>query len=161
MKPIAIVIFKYSGILLIWRLILWWVMFFSPFDIPELIPHTPIKIYGLFIVGMILTILIFAEKEILRNNTQSKIVTLTLYGTAICFIMEIIFHVILTFTETSDKLYYFIKGVTTTTILCAFLSFFIAFQLKTRRTKRLLLLIGIFFALFKILTLAFPSFIKS
>ena len=144
-----------------WLLILWWVMFFSPFGIPELIPYTPIKTYGLFFTGMILTILIFAEKKILRNNPQSNIINLTLSGTVICFIMEVIFQVILSFTESSDKLYYFIKGVTTTTILCAFLSFFIAFQLKTRRTKRLLLLIGIFVALFKILTLAFPSFMKS
>lgn len=161
MKPVAIIIIKYSGILLIWILILWWAIFFSPFNIPELIPHTPIKTYGLFFGTMILTTLIFAEKELLRNNAKLNIVTLTLIGTAICFTTEVIFQAILSSTDLSNKLYHYVKGVTSTTMLCVFFPFFIAFQLKTKRTGLLLLFIVIFLILFKLLTLAFPIVPKS
>lgn len=129
----------------------------SPFGIPEYIPHTPIKIYGLLVIGTILTVLIFAQKELLRKNATLGIIELTLLGTAICFIREFIFQIILSFTETSDKLYHFIVALTSITIICAFLSFFVAFQLKTRHTKRLLLFIVLSLILFKLLMITFPK----
>jgi len=160
MKPITIIIIKYSAILLLWVLILWWVTFFSPIDIPEFIPHTPIKLYGLLFFGFTLTILILAQKEFLAKNTMLNVVNLTLLGAAICFINEAIFQLILSFTEVSNKLYYIIKGTITTTILWTVLSFFVAFQLKTKRTGRLVLFIVALIILFKILTIAFPTLIK-
>jgi hypothetical protein len=161
MKPFSITIVKYSGILLLWVLILWWGTFFSPLNIPEFIPHTPIKVYGLLFFGFTLTILILAQKEFLTKNTTLNVVNLTLLGAAICFINEVVFQFIISFTETSDKLYYFIRGTVTTTILWTVLSFFTAFQLKTRRTGQLILFILVFIVLFKVLTMAFPAFFKS
>jgi len=157
MKPASITVLKYSGILLICVLTLWWTIFYSPFNIPEYVPYIPVKVYGLFFSGMVLTILIFAQKELIRNNQQFNTSSLTLYGAFICFIMEIIFQVILSFTNSSDKLYYFIRGVATSLALFSTLSFFVAFQLKTKNTKRLLLFIVIFLALFKGLTIVFPQ----
>src|SRR5580692_4748566 len=161
MKPVTIIIIKYSGILLAWFLIAWWAVFFSPFNIPEYIPYTPIKVYGLFLCGFILTVLIFSGKELLRRESTLGIVNLTLIGTAICFLNEVVFQFILSFTLTADRLSLFIEGVITTTIFCAFLSFFVAFQLKTKRTGRLVLFIVALIILFKILTIAFPTLIKS
>jgi len=160
MKQVAIIVIKYSGILLISFVDLWWLMFLSPFNIPEFIPHTPIKIYGLFLTGFILTILILSEKELLKKNAALSIFNLTLIGTTICFINELIFHFILSLTEPSDKLRYFIDGVTSTTIFCAFLSFFVAFQLKTKRTERLVFFIFLFGVLFSLITKAFPTLVN-
>lgn len=157
MKPITILILKYAGILSGMFLILWWTIFFSSFNIPEFIPHTPIKIYGLFLCGFILTILIFSQKELLRKNETFSIGNLTLIGTAICFINEVVFQFILSFTNEIDKLYYFFSGVISTTIFSALLSFLLAFQLKTRRTGQLLLFILTIIILFKGLIIFFPS----
>jgi hypothetical protein len=157
MKPATIIITKYSVILFIWVLLLWWALFLSPFDVPEYIPYTPIKIYGLAFTAFILTILILSHKEALRKIPGLSISGLIFIGTAICFIMELLFQFTQSFTLTSDKLRYFVSGVKITTIYGAILSFLIAFQLKTKRTNLLLLFIVIIFLLFKVLTMVFPS----
>lgn len=161
MKPATILIIKYSGILLVWVLILWWITFYSPISIPEFIPYTPIKLYGLLFFGFTLTILILAQKEFLAKIATLNVAKLTLLGAVICFINEVVFQLILSFTEVSDKLYYFIKGTIMTTVLWTALSFFVAFQLKTKRTGRLILFILIFAAIFKVLTMIFPAIGKS
>lgn len=161
MKPATIIVIKYSGILLAWVVILWWVTFFSPINIPEFIPYTPINLYGLLFFGFTLTILIMAQNEFLRIDTTLNVVNLTVLGAAICFVMEVIFQFILSFTDEYDKLYFFIHRTTTMTIFCAVLSFFIAFQLKTKRTGRLILFIVIFLIIFKGLSMIFPAIIKS
>jgi hypothetical protein len=157
MKPATIIILKYSGLLLFAFLIAWWFCFFSPFNIPEYIPHTPIKIYGLILTALILTTLILSQKELLKENEIRSVINLTLLGTVINFVNELIFQFILSFTETSDKLYHFIMGTTTTTIFCAILSFFVAFQLKTKRTGRLIFYICVSLIAFKVLTILVPS----
>jgi hypothetical protein len=155
------IILKYSGILLALFLITWWLVYFSTFNIPEFIPYTPIKVYGLFLSGYILTILILSQKEVLKKIKYLTVFNLTLIGASICFINELIFQFILSFTETSDKIYYFLKGVTLTTLLCAIFSFFVAYQLKTKRTSRLILFIILFFAFFKVLSILFPILVTS
>jgi len=102
--------------------------------------------------------LILSQKELLKKTPTLSVVNLTLLGTTICFINEVIFHFILSFTDEVSRLFYFVEGVTTTTTLCAVLSFFVAFQLKTKRTGKLVLFIAVFLILFKGLTLVFPSF---
>jgi len=157
-KSIAIIIAKYSGILLASFLILWWAMFYSSLNIPEVIPFTQIRVYGLGLGGCILTVLILSQKELLKKTPALSVVNLTLLGTTICFINEVIFHFILSFTYDTNKLYHFLEGVVSMTTLCAVLSFFVAFQLKTKRTGKLVLFIAVFLILFKGLTLVFPSF---
>jgi len=123
MKPVTILVIKYSGVLLVWLLILYWVLFLSPFNIPEFIPRTPIKVYGLLLTGFILTILIFSQKELLRKNNAFSVGTLTLIGTTIVFTNEIFFLLIIAFPLTDDWLFYYIKGIIATTLFGAFLSF--------------------------------------
>jgi hypothetical protein len=161
MNPLIIIVIKYSGILLIWTCILWWVTVLSPIDVLEYIPHTPIKLYGLLFFGFTLTILIIAQKEILEKNPTFKVVALTLLGALVCFIREVIFQFILSSTEKSDQLFLFVKRTTMMTAFDIILSFFVAFQLKTKRTGRLVLIIFIFIFAFKLLTIVFPTFFKS
>lgn len=161
MKPVTITIIKYTGILLLWVLILWWVTYYSPINIPEFIPYTPIKLYGLLFWGFTLTILIMAQKEFLVKNPVLNIANLTFLGATMCFVSEVIFQFIISFMGTSNKLYYFIRGTITMTIFWTILSFFVAFQLKTKRTGRLVLFICVFLAIFKVLTLLFPAILKS
>jgi hypothetical protein len=158
---VPVVVLKYSIILLSLFLITWWIVYFSTFNIPEFIPYTAIKVYGFFLSGYILTILILSQKEVLKKIKHLTVFNLTLIGASICFINELIFQFILSFTETSDKIYYFLKGVTLTTLFCAILSFFVAYQLKTKRTATLILFIVIFFALFKALNMVFPLLVTS
>jgi len=157
MKPIAIIVAKYSVLLFVWLLLLWWALFYSPIDVPEYIPHTPIKIFGFAFCAFTLTILILSQKEALRKLPDLKIVHLTLTGAAICFFMDVCFQLVLSFTFTSDKLRHFISAVGVSTILGAVLSFFVAFQLKTKKTGLLILFIIAGLALFKILMIVFPS----
>jgi hypothetical protein len=161
MKPVAIIIAKYSGILFIWLLLLWLALFYSPIDIPESIPYTHIKIYGLLIVAFTLTIIIFAEKETLRKMPVLNVGRLVLIGTAICFIKDVLFQFVLSFTETSDKLHYFIIGTISSTIFGAVFSFFVAFQLKTKKTNSLVLIIIGCLIMFRVLTMIFPGIVTS
>src|SRR5262245_16582328 len=85
---------KYSSILLIGLLFEWWIVYYSPLNLPESIPYTPIKISGLLLIALILTVLIIAEKKFFRLNEQSSIWKLTLLGGAIAFIAEVVFQLI-------------------------------------------------------------------
>ena len=92
-------------------------------------------------MGFTLTILILALKELLKENQNIGLFNLIFSGTAIGFLNELAYQFFLSFTYSSDKLYYFLKGVISMTLFYAFLSFFIAFQLKTKRTDRLIFII--------------------
>ncbi|HVW98556.1 MAG TPA: hypothetical protein VHA56_21495 [Mucilaginibacter sp.] len=152
MKSIVIVVAKYSAILLIWILLLWWTIEWSPLlDLPEYIPHTPVKIYGLCFIAFMITIIIFSLKEALRKNPALNIMQLILTGTAICFFMELPFQTVLSFTYNNDKLFHFFAGTLTTTLAGAVISFFVAFQLKKRRTDLLIIFILVFVLLVNLL----------
>ena len=155
MKPVAIIIIIQCDIAYMAAAAMV-ALFLSPIDVPEYIPHTPIKILGFLFCGFMLTILIISQKEALEKDSALRIVNLVCIGTAICFIMEVFFQLVQSFTNDVNKLHYFISGVVSTTIFGAILSFFVAFQLKTKRTGRLVLFIFILLVLFKILIMAFP-----
>jgi len=141
MKPITIIIAKYSAILFVWALLLWWALFYSPLHLPEYVPNTPVKLYGLAFSGFMLTILILSQKEALSKIPALSILKLFLIGTAICFVMEVMFQLMLSFTYTADKMSHFFRQVIVSTISGMVLSFFVAFQLKIRRIELTLLII--------------------
>jgi hypothetical protein len=150
MKPLITIVFKYAGILLLSFVALWYILFSSPLNIPKFIPHTPINIHGFLLITFTITILVLAQKEILRAYPQLNIAKLTSSGAAICFLSELFFHLFLGFIATSDRFYHFISEVTSMTIFCGIISFFVAFQLKTKRTKRFILFVSLFFLAFYI-----------
>lgn len=138
-------IIKYTLLLLAGQLISWWIFFFSPFNIPDKIPMTPIKTDGVILVGILLTTIIFAQKKILKLQPNITIINLTFGGTIICFFSEIIFQLVrqptLTANTLNEYIYYFLLGVIGISFFGAVLSFLTAFQLKTKKTQQLILMI--------------------
>ena len=156
-KTLILTILKYAVILLLSYLITYAVVIYSPLNIPEYIPYTPIKIYGLFLTGFSLAILIIALKGFLKKKPCLSLLKLMLIGTAIGFLNELAFQFFLSFTDANDKLYYYVKGVVNMSLIYTFLSFFIAFQLKTKRTDRLIFIIFALGILVQALNWLFPE----
>ncbi len=154
------IILRYSFLLLLGFLLVWWIRWYSPLQLPERIPWTPIKIGGLLLIGLLLTVLIIAEKHILRTDTDTGMLKLTLMGTTIVFLAEIVFQSIrlpfLNADTFNDYLYYFLLGTIGGTIFGAVLSFLIAFQLIRKNSAQLFLLIIILIVIVNIVKYAFP-----
>jgi hypothetical protein len=153
-------ILKYSGILLIGLLFEWWLIFYSPLNLPKRIPLTPIKIDGLLLTALIISILIFSQKSFLKIYNDLSIFKLTLLGSSICFLAELFFQLIrqptLNAEGFNEKSFYFFLGVIGVTLFGTIFSFFIAFQLKTKRTGILILMIILFIVLVNIIKYFFP-----
>jgi hypothetical protein len=158
MRPTII---KYTLLLLVGQLISWWTFFFSPFDIPDKIPQTPIKIDGIILIGLLLTILIFAQKKFLKLQPETTIIKLTLLGTIICFSSEVIFQTVrqptLIADTLNDHIYYFLLGTIGVSLFGTAISFLTAFQLKTKKTGQLILMIIGLMTLANILKYLFPT----
>lgn len=158
MKTIFI---KYSILLLAGFLVSWWLLFHSPFVIPDYIPGTPIKIDGLIIISLLISILIFGQKEFLKSQPELKIFKLTLLGTLICFSSEIVFQLIrqLTFDGylPTERIMYFARGVFGVSLFATALSFLVAFQLKTKKTNKLVLMIIGFIVLVNLIQYLFAE----
>lgn len=152
MKPITYIILKNSLILFVAMVCIWYLTFYSSLNIPDYIPYTPIKTYSLLINAVNITVLIFAIKELSRKYPTLNINYLTLCGTGIIFVMEALFQFVLMFTNEIDRLYYYITGLFISTIFFAVISFLIAFQIKTKRTKVLIWMILSLIAVFDLIT---------
>lgn len=99
------------------------------------------KIYGALILALVLPVYIIAQKSMLKSDATLKIVELVLISAVIGFISEFLFHVILLFINAAEAFYRLVEQTLVTTVIFAFNFFFVAFQLKTRRTGQLILLI--------------------
>jgi hypothetical protein len=151
---------KYSVPLLIIMVAWNWLCFYSDFNVPEFLPYTPIKLYGLVFVVFTIAVLIIGEKALLKLEPNIGLWNLTILGLAICLSAEVEFQIFLSFTYDSDKIYHFIHAIIVTSFYDAAISFFVAFQLKTRRTKMLLLYIVTVLITFRGLLYLFPAIIK-
>ena len=107
-----------------------------------------------------LAILTFSQKSVLKQSPVLNIFQLTLFGTGVCFASQIFFQLFLSFTNDTERLYYFLQGLAVMTIYFGILSFFVAFQLKTKKTGRLVLFILGFVVLLNVITRLFPTLIK-
>lgn len=136
-------------------LIEWVLINFLMADLPKNIPHTPINIGGLLLIGLIITILIFAQKNILKSYPSSSITNLTFLGSLIVLLSETIFQMVrqttMDTTLFSDRLYNFLLGVIGVTLFSTGLSFMVAFQLKTSKTRQLIIYIIVFILLVNII----------
>jgi len=157
MKPLLLIILKYSVILLALFLILWWIFEFSSFDIPQRFPHTPLRIYGFCLTVTYFVVLIFSQKEAVRKDGMISVTKLTIVGLLISFFMELIFQIFLSFTYDSGRIYHFVSGVLSTTAVFGILSFFSAYQIKTKRTGRLVLFIIVLIVMVRII-MFFPYY---
>ncbi len=154
MKPITFLIIKYSGILFLSFVIIYVLTFY----IPEYIPTTKIKVNGLLIVCVSVALLIFAQKGILKLDSSTGIIRLTLVGAAIILIAETGFQIIRVFSFDDNKVYHFLSGVIATVAFFSIISLFVAFQLKTKRTGLLILFIIVFLFVLKGFLYLFPSY---
>lgn len=148
MKRLTII---FSALLLVGLLIEWWLLYFSGLNIPGHIPNTPINVGGLLLIALLLTILIIFIKLLVKQNSSFSTFRLTLAGAIICFIAEFVFQFIKLLTENGDtlkdRLVDFCTGVIVITFFGGVLSFFVSFQIKTRKTGMLLLFIILFMVL--------------
>lgn len=140
-----IFLLKYSGYLLLGLLIEYWIVWHSSLNLPQNIPQTTIRIEGIFLLGVFLLVLILALHAFFKTGPNTSILKLTGVGTTICFISLGIFHAIRQFfinaDTLDDRLYFYFLGTIGMSVFGAILSFLIAFQIKTRKTGQLILLI--------------------
>ena len=106
MKPITILVAKYTTIILLGFLINWWLFNLSNFNIPQNIPATPIRINSLTILIIVVSTLIFAQKSAMKICPDISATKLTLIGLLIGLLGEIIFQSIHVSTLDNDRLYY-------------------------------------------------------
>ena len=138
------IIKKYIVILFIIQLIVWGLIYLPPVNLSQYNLKRPLNIEGMILMILFLTVLIKAQKESLKFNPGTSILDLTLVGIVICFISELLFQAIRQFTLTDNRLYYFIYSTLTVTALTSIISFFVAFQLKTKKTLVLVIMIVLF-----------------
>lgn len=133
-----IIILKFSFILLIGLLFNWWLNKFSPLNLPQNIPRTPIRIGGLLLMILIISVLIVFQKKLLKKYPEKSIFQLTTLSGFVCLISETIFQLLRQPTLDSDfwgdRIENFAVGTIGITILGTIISFLIAFQIKTKKT---------------------------
>lgn len=154
--PIGIILI-YSWALFIAILFTWWLFIYSDLGIPLVFSFEPrISIYGLALSACIITLLIFAEKSLLKNKRNINILNLTLYGGAIALLSQIVFQVFMLFFDEADHI---ITRILAMVIIEVVICFLIAFQLKTKKTGILVGMIVCFLIVFKLMTLLFPGMV--
>jgi cytochrome bd-type quinol oxidase subunit 2 len=150
----------FIGLLLTGLLIQWWLFYFSGLDIPWFIPNTPIDLRGLLLIVLLLIILITFIKSKNRHDISLSIVKLTLAGTLVCFVAELVFQFIKLLVNNdepfNDRITDFYVGVLGITLFAAAISFLISFQIKTKKTGLLLLFIAAFLALIVLIRTLLP-----
>ena len=139
----------------------YYILFLSSLNIPEFIPFTPINLNGFVLMIIFISILIFFLTELIKIKQHLSVTYLTLYGAAICFLSEILFQGYQWHLFPEDGLLTYLKRVIILTVYLAIVSFFIAFQLKTKRTGRLISFIVAFMLLLKLITYISPTFFKA
>ncbi len=151
---------KYSLILLV-ALFIEFLFHQSPINLPVDFFHSRIRITGILLCGIILTTLIFSHKNLLKRQPDITISKLTFIGFLICFTSESIFQIIRNSFFIDDtfhgKIIIFAHGVIGMSLFGAILSFFIAFQLKTKKTTRLILFIVCFIFIANLIKQVYPA----
>jgi hypothetical protein len=133
LRPIVI---KYSIILLVAELISWWLLFYSPLNIPSHIPKTPINISGLLLLSLVTIIIVFLQKESLKSNKQITFIRLILMSGLVVFLAELVFQFIrfstLVADTFSERLFYALRGVIVITLMAIIISIITASIIKKR-----------------------------
>ena len=155
-------VLKYSGLIFLGLLIDWWIIWYSPLNLPKNIPETGIDIEGVLLIGLFLAVLILALKSHLKSHPDTSIFRLTIIGAIICFLPETIFQIVKQFFLLSEtlnrRILIFLVGSMGVSLFTAVISFLVAFQLKTKKTGRLILFILGFIILINIIIYCFPAF---
>ena len=125
-------------VLLTWLLITFWFFNYSPFNIPAIIPGTPINILGLSSIAFWTAAFIFFEKRLLRVEPEATIWDLTSIAAFGGLGAEVVFQLIrqFTFQDSSPVTHVeaYLGSVLLMSVYAVVLGFLVAFQLKTGKT---------------------------
>lgn len=135
---IKVTILKYSLLLFFGFLIEWFSR--DLLQIPENIPNTKFKVSGLIIFFIILSVMIAAQREVLRKKNNSTISNLTLISLLVAFLSETLFQALIQ-VSTATTFYLTTVKIFTMTIYMGVISFFIAYWLKKKNIWILILMI--------------------
>ena len=148
---IAIDFLKWTGILLLGAIIL---LVLSRY-LPSFFFAPPVKLYGLLVGGWIIFCLIRLERTILPKIFSKKIFLSTLIGGVVVFCEQVIFQAILQFTyhgySLIERIGIYGRNLLLMTVLGSIISFFIVFQMQTKKTGMLILMIIGFFIILGVL----------
>ena len=153
-KSIKKVIIQYSSALFVAYLFQWWLFYFSSFDIPDLIPGTPINIKGLFLLGTLILFLWLLIKRLLSIDPGISIWKLAGLGIVAVLAaecpMQLVRQITLNAYTIGERLYFFSLAIIGSIFFSGIISFLITFKIKTKRTDVftlfiILLLVGVYF----------------
>jgi uncharacterized membrane protein YdjX (TVP38/TMEM64 family) len=133
------IILKYSGILLIGQIFNYWLLFYSPLDLPEQIPRTPINIGGLILLVLTTIVLIYFQKAVTKLEGRKTVLQLTFLGFIVCFIAVLLFQIVrfptVSGNNISERIYYGMRGIVVVTLFGIIISFFIALRIKKKKSS--------------------------
>lgn len=119
-----------------------WCFFYAlPFNIPDKIPATPIKLNGLALCIICFFPILFFEKSALKSNDTLGIMALTLWGTLVGVWAEAFFKLFQLLVLWDTTFIEAVKAILVIGSYDAVFAFLIAFQLKTHKTKVLIWMI--------------------
>nr|WP_067055514.1 hypothetical protein [Mucilaginibacter sp. L294] len=153
-KSVRSIIITWAVVLTLLEVIIWWVFNYDVFNVPIYVPFTPVKTYGFLFTVVLITIFIVFQKKLLALQPAITILKLVVLSTLIGCICEIFIQALRSNLD-KDGVWLFAKGVILVSLADAFIAFFIAYQLKTRKTGMLLLFIFILGAVVNVLTYFF------
>lgn len=140
---------NYSGIPIVEYLTIQW-----PSELDDESP--PLKLYILFLLALIIYVLIKAINEFIVNFTEAGILQITFFGFKIALMQNLFYQAIVQFFIGRGSslviIYFYFKSLIVTTISMGVLSFFIAYQRKTKNNWMLALYVLLFLLFFKWLT---------
>ena len=134
-------IIKFSLLLLVGELLSWWMVFYSPIDVPTYfnLMGTSVNVLGLFLFFLLAIVLYFFQKHLLNLNTQSTILQLAFWSATVVFISELIFQFIrlptIAVDSNSERLYLAFRAVIVIPAIAFVMSLVIASLVK--RNERL------------------------
>jgi hypothetical protein len=124
----------------------------------------PVNLHGLALIGLMLFVLINAQKNVIKLALVSTIKMLTVTGIVIVLSSETIFqiarNVALEGHSLNEHIYYFFYSLISMTLFGLVLSFMVAFQLVKKNTMQLVLIIFGFLILINILKYLYPNLVE-
>jgi hypothetical protein len=131
-------IIKFSLLLLFGELLSWWMLFYSPFNIPTYVTvtGTSVNILGLFLVVLVAIVLYFFQRRLILLNKELTVMQLAFWSAIVAFTSELIFQIIRLPTITADsdneRFYFAFRGVIFIPVFAFVISLLIANRIKRK-----------------------------
>jgi len=132
-----------------------------PFNLHAPIPLVPVRPLGILTGALIITVIIVALRKLKIHQPEISLVKYALWGTLMVCISEIFFQLIRQYVwynlQIGESLVMYFHSLIVMSAFGFIISFLTAFQLKTRKTKQLVIMIIGFLIFFNILVRIFPT----